>query len=208
MRLTGVGWATVSAPRQCGSSGRCDAGPMNTEIFRFVAIRPAQEVDPAASAAGTIDLDAFPTPFAGTLRSLRSDGARTGMVDAARAFIQSTAFVDSPKKIDQKYVDFTAAVRGLTDQNFWSGADQAFSAAFHGTTASALVKTDAFTKLYGQVSDSIVAATIDRSPSPKVRALLNATIRALWLIRRLAANTPLTLNAFTTAPLVLPAGIF
>jgi hypothetical protein len=181
---------------------------MNSEIFRFVAIRPAQEVDPAGSVAGTIDLDAFPTSFAGTLRSLRSGGDRTGMVAAASAFVLSAAFIDSTKKIDQKYVDFTTAVRGLTDQNFWSGAGQAFGVIFKGTTASALVKTDAFTKLYGQVSDSIVAATIDRTPTPKARALLDATIRVLWLIRRLAANTPFTLNAYATAPLVLPAGIF
>jgi hypothetical protein len=181
---------------------------MNFEIFRFVAIRPAQEADPAASAAGSIDLDAFPTSFAGTLRSLRSDGDRTGVVAAAGAFVLSAAFVGSPKKLDQKYVDLTAAVRGLTDQTFWSGAGQAFNTIFKGTTAGALVKTDAFTKLYGQVSDSIVAATIDRSPGPKARALLSATIRVLWLIRRLAANTPLTLDAFGTAPLVLPAGIF
>ncbi|MFI6071995.1 hypothetical protein ACIA5C_10445 [Actinoplanes sp. NPDC051343] len=181
---------------------------MKSEIFRFVAIRPAQDADPTATAAAIIDLDAFPTTFAGTLRSLRSDGDRADMTDAARALVVSAAFIDSPKKFDSKYADFGVAVRALTDQNFWPGVGPAFTAVFKSTTASALVKTDAFTKLYGQVSDSIVAATIDRSPGPKARALLDATIRVLWLIRRLAASAPLTLDAFASAPLVMPAGIF
>lgn len=181
---------------------------MRSEIFRFVAIRPAQDADPTATAAATIDLDAFPTAFASTLRSLRSDGDRLDMTDTARALVFSAAFIDSPKKFDSRYADFGLAVRALNDQNFGSGAGAAFTAVFKGTTASALVKTDAFTKLYGQVSDSIVAATIERSPTPKTRALLDATIRVLWLIRRIAASSPLTLDAFTSAPLVMPAGIF
>ena len=179
-----------------------------TEIFRFVTIRPPQDVDIFQQNAGTsVDLGVFTTEFADTLRSLRGDSDRADMVSTATALVNSTAFVDSPKKIDKPYLDFMAALRSLTDQNFWSGAGTVFNSAFK-TDPAAFVKTDGFIAFHGRISDSIVAATIMPSVTPKARALLTSTARALWVIRRLAAKTSMSLTVFLNAPLALPFGIF
>src|SRR5256886_2167455 len=183
--------------------------PMSSEVFRFVTVRPPQDVDILQPGAGaSIDLAAFTTTFADTLRSLRTAGHRTDMVNAATAFINSAAFIDSPRKIDKPYLDFMLALRALTDQTFWTGAGTAFKSAFGNAEASAVVKTDAFIAFYSHTADSIVAATIQPSVSPKVRALLATTLRALWPIRRLARSAKLSRSVFLSAPLVLPPGIF
>jgi hypothetical protein len=178
------------------------------EVFRFVTVRPPQDVDIFQQNAGaSIDLGVFTTTFADTLRALRGDGDRAGMVASATALVESTAFVDSPTKIDEPYVDFIVALRALTDQNFWSGAGTAFNNAF-GTDPGAFVRTDGFIAFHGRSSDSIVAAAIVSSVPTKARELLTATARALWLIRRLAARSNLSRTVFLNAPLALPFGIF
>ncbi|HZM76373.1 MAG TPA: hypothetical protein VFC19_11630 [Candidatus Limnocylindrales bacterium] len=181
---------------------------MGSEVFRFVTVRPPQEVDSLkASTDASIDLGVFLTPFADTLRALRGDGDRVDMISTATAFVNSTSFVDSPRKLDEDYVEFGVAVKALSDQSFWTGAGQAFTSIFK-TNPAAFVATEAFISFYGRVSDSIVASMIVTSVPPKVRALLTATARLLFLIRRLAANNRLSRNVFQTAPLVLPQGIF
>jgi hypothetical protein len=181
---------------------------VSSEVFRFVTVRPPQDVNVLqASAGANIDLGAWTTPFADSLRVLRTAGDRAGMIAAATAFINSDAFVGSPRKIDKTYLDFMAALRALTDQNFCSAAEQAVNAIFKDKP-SAVVKTDAFIAFYSRVADSIVAAAIDTSVTPKVRGLLTSSIRALWLIRRLAASAKLSRSVFLSAPLVLPRGIF
>lgn len=179
------------------------------EVFRFVTVRPPQDVDILQQNAGaSVDLGVFVTTFADTLRSLRGDGGRTGMIDAATALIRSTAFVDSAKKIDKPYLEFMAAVRALPDQGFFAGAGTAFGNAFNKADPAAHIRTDAFIALHGRVSDSIVAATIVPSVPTKTRELLTTTARALWLIRRLAAKSGLSRTVFGGAPLALPRDIF
>jgi hypothetical protein len=178
------------------------------EVFRFVTVRPPQDVNILQPATGaSIDLGVFTTAFANTLRSLRGDGDRGKMVNTAMALVNSTTVVDSPKKIDKTYLDFMVALRALTDQSFWSGAGTAFNTVFK-TDPAVFVKTDGFIAFHGRVSDSIIAAAIVPSVSPKTRALLTTTARALWLIRRLAAKAQLSLTVFLNAPLVVPPGIF
>ncbi|WP_117208886.1 hypothetical protein [Allorhizocola rhizosphaerae] len=181
---------------------------MSSEVFRFVTVRPPQEVDSLqASSDASIDLGAFPTSLTNTLRVLRGDGGREAMVDAASAFAASESFVDSPRRIDERYLDFAAAVKALPEHQFWTGAGQAFTASFN-TNPAAFVATEAFIAFYGRVGDSIVSSMMLSSVPPKVRALLTASARLLFLIRRLAAADRLSRAGFQSAPLVLPHGIF
>ena len=129
------------------------------------------------------------------------------MVRTAAEFVTSDSFIDSPGAIPQAYLDFTVAVQALMDGDFWTGAGQAFSDIFNADP-TAVTETPAFIKLYSRTSNSIVAATIDPSVTPKVRALLSTTAHALWLVRRLAASAKLSRTVFLSAPLALPPGIF
>ncbi|MEU4162657.1 hypothetical protein [Actinoplanes sp. NPDC026670] len=179
------------------------------EVFRFVTVRPPQDVDILQQNAGaSVDLGVFTTAFADTLRSLRRDGDRADMIGTATALINGTTFVDSAKKIDKPYLDFLVAVRALTDQSFFTGAGTAFGNAFNKADPAAHIKTDAFIAFHGRVADSIVAATIVPSVPTKTRELLTTTARALWLIRRLAAKSSLSRTVFNSAPLALPRDIF
>jgi hypothetical protein len=179
---------------------------MSSEIFRFVTLRPPQQAD-ADATANVVDLGLSPSPLTNSLRALRLDGARSGMVDLAAKFILSNDFIGSQSKLSQPLLDFTGALQSLPDQDFSTGAGQAFTRIFSMTPA-VFTASAAFKTAYTQTADSIVAATIDSSVAPKVRGLLVRTARALALIRRLGGTAPLSRSAFSSAPLVLPAGIF
>jgi hypothetical protein len=180
---------------------------MSSEVFRFVTIRPPQQVDPGET-ANVVDLGLSPSPLTDSLRTLRLAGSRSGMAGLVAKFIVSSDFIGSPGKLSQSLLDFTATLQRLPDQDFWTGAGQAFTTIFKATPA-AFMSGSTFKTGYVQTSDSIVAATIDGSVASKVRGLLVRSARALWLIRRLAAAAaPLSRSAFLSAPLVLPDGIF
>jgi hypothetical protein len=180
---------------------------MGSEVFRFVTVHPPQEVaDPTAAVDTTVDLGLAPTPLIDALRAMRLNGARDAMIEASAAYVASVAFIGAPGRIGEPFRDFMAAVAGLPETNFWTGAGHAFTEVFH-TTPGAFIRTEAFTTTYARTSDSIVAATIDTTVPARARGLLVRLARALWLIRRLAATRPLTRSAQADAPLVLPAGI-
>jgi hypothetical protein len=180
---------------------------MTSEIFRFAIVRPPQQNVSGGGPDGVVNLGQARSALTDTLRRLRASGARSAMADEANKFIASPDFIDSPDKLDKKLTDFAMALGQLPDRGFWSAAQHAFDTTFQ-IAPSSFVNTDGFTRPYVQIADSIVAAAIEISVLPKVRGLLSSTARTLWLIRRLANAEPLSQNAFTAAPLVLPAGIF
>jgi hypothetical protein len=180
---------------------------MSSEIFRFVSIRPPQDANDGKTSDNVVDLGFSTSPLIDSLRKIRTTGDGSAMTSLVAKFILSAEFIDSPRKFDKTLLDFTAALRRLPEQDFWTTAGQAFTGIFHAVPAD-FVTIDAFTTPYVRTAESIVAAIIDGSVSPKVRALLVRSARGLWLIRRLADAAPLSGNEFVSAPLVLPGGIF
>jgi hypothetical protein len=153
---------------------------MSTEVFRFVTIRPPQEPADGDESLNIIDLQLSDNAFFEKLRELRLSSTREAMQDAVMSFETTPHFIGSPKQVDQKVLDFTAAVRCLPNEKFWAGSAQAFAQIF-GTTPGKFVNTDAFTAAFADVASSIVAAAIDASVKPHVRGLLVRTVRVLWL---------------------------
>jgi hypothetical protein len=98
---------------------------MSSEIFKFVTIRPPQDVTPV-DPADVVDLGFAQSPFIDGLRQQRLAGSRTGMIAAATAYTQSAMFVDSPRKIDKAIADFVAAALRLPAEDFFSAAEHAF----------------------------------------------------------------------------------
>jgi hypothetical protein len=181
---------------------------MNSEVFRFVTIRPPQQQADASETLNTmVDLSGSSSPFIVSLRYFRNTGSRSNMLNTADEFIGSANFVDSARKLDQLFVGFIDRLQQLQDQNFWDAAREAFTSIL-GSTPADFVNTDTYTKLYEQTVNSIIAAGIQSSISAKVRSLLVKVARTLWLVRRLAEETPLSRNGFTNAPILLPGGIF
>jgi hypothetical protein len=179
---------------------------MSSEIFRFVTVRPPQKIAPERTPAG-IDLNVPESKLADQLRKQRTAGARKGMTDVAAKFIASPDFIDSSGKLDPKLAAFFAALASLPDAGFWTAARAALGQTV-GVEAKAFVDGDVFGKAYAQVADSVVAAAVDNTIAVRVRTRLSDAIRGLWLIRRMAEETPVTRAAFVNAALVMPAGIF
>jgi len=179
---------------------------MSIEVFRFVTIRPPQDPEDSGSQA-IIDLELPKSAFFDSLRRLRASASRESVLGAVTKFETTSEFIDSPRKVDQRLLDFAAAVRRLPSEGFWTQGDQAFSQIFD-TTAADFLKTDAFTTPFANIAESIVAATADASVPPRVRGLLVRVVRTLWLIKRLAGSGTITQTTFANAPIVLPDGIF
>ena len=180
---------------------------MSAEVFRFVTIRPPQQVDSGETTDTVVNLERSDSPLVDALRRARSTGSRPRVTSVAQGFVASADFIGSPRALDASVVQFIAALDGLDDREFWDGAADACKRIF-GARPSSVVKSDAYLKATARTSDSIVAAAIDPSVPSKVRSLLVRVARALWLVRRLADDAPVSRRAFATAPLVLPGGIF
>jgi hypothetical protein len=178
---------------------------MSAEVFRFVTIRPPQEV--TSVEGDVVDLGLAQSPFVDSLRQLKAAGSRSGMIGAASTYTHSAAFIDSPQKIDKPIVDFILAVQQLPEHDFFSAATQLFKPIF-GVSPKDYIKKDVFTATYLRSADSLVAAAIDTAVSAKVRALLVRIARIFWLIRRMADTAPVSRQEFVRAPLVVPEGVF
>jgi hypothetical protein len=79
------------------------------EIFRFVAIRPPQQIDPKRPPA-TIDLAVSKSSLVEQLRKQRLTGGRAAMLDIAARFTPSTDFVRSASNLDSKLAAFASSV--------------------------------------------------------------------------------------------------
>jgi len=179
---------------------------MSSEIFKFVTIRPPQDVTPVAP-ADVVDLGFARSPFVDSLRQQRIAGSRSGMLATATAYTQSSTFIDSLRKIDEALADFVVAALRLPDEDFFSAAGHAFQRIVD-VPPGEYIKRDAFTSAYLRSAESIVAVAIVGSTPSKVRALLVRIARTLWLIRRLADSASVSQLEFAAAPLVLPQGVF
>jgi hypothetical protein len=181
---------------------------VSSEVFRFVTVRPPQELavlQPAADSG--VDLTIAHTPFVDVLRSMQQAGDRDSMVSAAFEMVGSSAYLGLVVRIDTRVRAFMEAVATLPEAHFWTAVGQAFTQVF-ATDPAAYIQTEAFVSTYSRMTDSIVAAMIDTRVPAQQRALLVRLARALFLIRRLARNAALTLVEFQSAPLLLPPGIF
>ena len=133
---------------------------MCAEVFRFVTIRPLQRIDTLEASDNVVVLGLSKSALTDVLRKLRVSATRAGMLRVVDDFIASPDFIDAPRKLYKRLLDFSAAVQRLPDQDFWSGTQQAFATIF-SEAPSDFVSSEAFTNPYVQVSDSIVAAMID-----------------------------------------------
>jgi hypothetical protein len=181
---------------------------MNSEVFRFVTLRPPQSADPAQTSEDAVNLGFSKSAFIEALRQLRRDSSpRSSFLGAAEKFVSSADFIASNGKFDKKLLDFMSALQQLPDQDFWTKAGNAFTSIID-PNPSQFVQSEAYAQVVTKVADSIVAAAIDSAVSGGIRSLLVRAAKMLWLILRLAQGTPLSRGAFYEAPLILPGGVF
>lgn len=179
---------------------------MNSEVFRFVTLRPAEREDDRPT-DDLILLGPAESPFLDTIRKLRRSGDRPNIDAQAREFTASDDFAGSPRTVDPRYGELGSDLAGKAEGDFAAHAKKAVSRNFDASAAD-LVASDSFHSLERRTTDSIVAAAIDLAVSPRARTRLVTLAKTIWVIRRVATGASLSRSAFRDAHLVLPIGIF
>lgn len=75
---------------------------MAQEIFRFMTIRPPQEVDAETVMKNTVNLNQVTSDFIALLVAQRKAGSREGIEQLVQEFLTAndSRFIDSRKKVD------------------------------------------------------------------------------------------------------------
>lgn len=185
---------------------------MAAEIFRFMTIRPPQEVDPAVAGSDAVDLNPPGSDFLLTLVAQNQSGSVNAMRRTVQEFRRSDnpGYVDSREKVDPRFLSFYVELASLGDAGFHGAARHSFQQTFD-TDPETFVEEDAFTGLFGRVADSIVAAAIDATIAVGVRSLLVNLGKTLGLIQKLAGmpvEQVYSKDDFLNQVIILPQGIF
>jgi hypothetical protein len=181
---------------------------MNPEIFRFTVIRQPKRIGPEGSRIRKIMLpDESDNGFIRELRAAKLSGARDKMLDLASSFIESQEFVDSPRKLDPKYVQLAFIVRDSSNIPDNSYFKDNFVSIFAPEEASSVVDSATFKMIKNDITNSIIASTIIPTVSSGTKSFTVFVIYALHLIKQLATSS-LSSERINDAIIVIPRGIF
>jgi hypothetical protein len=106
---------------------------MQSEIFRFMTIRPPQAVDSKTETDNTVDLDETNSELIKLLIGQKNAGSRAEIEKLVQIFFKSNAveFIDSRKKVSSKFIAFYDTVLKLNDRDFLINAKQSFVRIFN-----------------------------------------------------------------------------
>jgi hypothetical protein len=184
---------------------------MATEIFRFMTIRPPQELDRAVAGSDVVDLNPPGSDFLQLLVNQNQSGSASDMRRTVQQFRRSDnpRYIDSRLKVDPRFFTLYDTLRGLGDVGFPKAARDSFRQIFDADPDT-FITTEGFTGLWGKLADSIVAAAIDATIPVGVRSLLVNLVKTLGLIQRLAGISTREIQSkddFLNQVIIFPRGI-
>jgi hypothetical protein len=101
---------------------------VQSEIFRFMAIRPPQAVNSRRERKNTVNLNYSTSEWIGSLVKQKKAESRAGIENLVQNFLKSNtaAFIDSRKKLESQFetkiITFYEAVLGLDEKEFLTHA--------------------------------------------------------------------------------------
>ena len=98
---------------------------MNPEVFRFITIRPPQELK--SDDILLFRLESRPSPFTAAIRDNREPAHRDKLREIVASFVRSHEFVDRRNKVDDRLSAYRAALLALPVTHFSQGALGAFN---------------------------------------------------------------------------------
>src|SRR5206468_611984 len=106
---------------------------MAQEIFRFMTIRPPQEVDPDTVMKNTVNLNQATGDFIASLVEQKKAGSREGMERLVQEFLHSNdaGFIDARKKVDGRFLTFYESLLRLEEHEFRHAAKCLFTNIFN-----------------------------------------------------------------------------
>jgi negative regulator of replication initiation len=158
---------------------------MATEIFRFMTIRPPQEVDSATAIKNSVNLNNSTNDFLELLVQQRKSDSRDAIERVVQEFrtFNDSGFIDSRKKVNVRFLSLYETLVGLGEKAFFQAARASFSTIFN-VEPNTFVQENDFKELFGKVTNSIVIAAIDQNVEPKVRSLLVSLAQTLDAIAK------------------------
>jgi hypothetical protein len=110
---------------------------MDREVFRFVSVRPVQELaSPTQPQPLMLRLDRGDSRFLSSLREHADYAKRAKLLELVRAFVRSPQFVGSRGKADRRLAGFHERLAGLPEKEFAQAAGDAFRQAFDSDPGS------------------------------------------------------------------------
>lgn len=179
---------------------------MPSQIFKFTIARPVHAVTRKELTANQFLLSEEEEGLIAALRRAKKRNAKADILKLSLAFINSEKFVDTPKKIDPRFIDFIAIING-SNRHTAAYIKEHFERIFT-TPASAFISTPLYLQTFNAVSESIMAATIEPKVSSKARSLLVHLSKALQLIQHIAKGLPIHQEQLSQIRIVLPDDIF
>ena len=179
---------------------------MPSEIIRFVNVHPAQTALLEKTTANSFFLDASDEGLVNALRKARKQNDKPTMINLAQGVTKSSNFIDSANKADARLIEFIDIVNSKS-KNYNLFLRENFQRIF-SLTPSKFLNTPVYKQTYKAVSESLVAAAIDNTVSPKSKSLIVNLTKALQVIHLMLKDTPVTREQVTQIKIILPSGIF
>ncbi len=185
---------------------------MATEIFRFMTIRPPQEVDPATAGSNTVDLNNATSDFIMLLVEQSKSGSINVIYRTVQEFRKSSnsVYIDSRKKVDGRFLTFYDTLIRLGERDYYKTARTSFLQIFNADPKK-FVQGNIYKDLFVKVMNSIVVAAIDQTVASNVRSLLVSLAKTVGFIQRLAGlpeDQVYSKDDFHAQTIILPEGIF
>jgi hypothetical protein len=186
---------------------------MAAEIFRFMCIRPPQEIDPARRGSNTVDLNHATNDFIYLLIDLSKSGLISQIYRRVQEFIKPSnpEYIDSRGKVDARFLTLYEALARLEEKDFYKVARNSFLQIFNNVDPKDFIQRNDYKDIFVKVASSIVAASIDETVLANVRSLLVNLAKTLGFIQKLAElpeNPAYTKRDFQTQIIILPEGLF
>lgn len=183
---------------------------MNTEIFRFTAVRTPQQVESTKIAKTTISLfnEREESDLVRTLREARQLSLER-MVSVAERFAKSDKYIKSLYDVPSYFINFNDYLLANMGELEVSKIKEAINTYFQ-SEAKTLITTDEFKETRQNVANSIVTSLILHDTLAEVQNAQARLLRILGVIEKISITQEEKINLYQllTSSFLLPEKIF
>ncbi len=183
---------------------------MNTEIFRFTAVRTPQQAEASKIAENTISL--FNRREESDLVKALQEARQLSLerlVSVAEGFAKSNKHIKSLKDVPPSFSDFNDFLLANTGDLDVSKIKEAIEKYFQ-SEAKTLIGTDKFKEIRQNLSDSLLSSLILRNTPTQVQSIQARLLRIIGVIEKTTTTQEDKINLFKLVSIsfILPKGIF
>lgn len=183
---------------------------MNTEIFRFTAVRTPQQAEASKVAENTLSLFKVreESDLVKSLQEARPQNLER-LVSVAKGFAKSNKYIKSLEDGGTSFRDFNDFLLANTGDQEVSRIKEAIKTYFQ-SEAKALIGTAKFKETRQNVSNSLLSSLILRNTPTQVQGIQARLFRIIGVIEKIATTQENKINLYKmlSTSFILPKGIF